>query len=266
MGKIKIGKVVRIGENARISASGSIGDNVTIWDNTVLEGRLQIGNDTIIDHGVITRGRVRIGGGNRIYPYCVIGTGPQRASFREKSTEDSLKRFGAIEIGDGNVIKEFSTIHLPTVKKKTVIGSRCYIMAYCHLAHDVEVGDGVIMANQAMLGGHVEVDSFANIGLGNQIHRYCKIGRYPMPGMGNLISKDVLPFSLINCQQFTRVNSVGLIRNKVKKSDIAGIKDLYQNEFPNLKSKTWYEKEIRKFIRKSGSGAYAPVFNEGCKS
>jgi UDP-N-acetylglucosamine acyltransferase len=167
-----------------------------------------------------------------------------------------------IEIGDNNIIREFTTIHLPTIKKKTIIGSNCYIMAYCHIAHDAIVHDSVILANKTTLSGHVEIFNHANLGLGVNIHQFCKIGAYSLIGMGNSISKDVLPFSLINKQEFTKINSIGLLRNKIKKSDIEKIGKIYEEKFPIKVAKEWYEKEIVNFMKKTTRTTYFPIFNK----
>jgi UDP-N-acetylglucosamine acyltransferase len=260
--KMKVGKNVKIGKNTIISKNVIVGDNVKIGNNVILEGNINIGAGTKIDHGVIIRGKTKIGKNNWIYPNCVFGTGPQHVSFKEKDIENSIKKFGMIEIGDDNIIREFTTIHLPTVKKKTIVGSNCYIMAYCHIAHDAIVHDSVILANKTTLSGHVEIFNHANLGLDVNIHQLCKIGAYSMIGMGNSISKDVLPFSLINKQEFSKINSVGLLRNKIKKSDIEKIGKIYKEKFPIKVAKEWYEKEIVNFMKKTTRTTYFPIFNK----
>ena len=252
----------KIGKNTIISDTVSMEENVEIGDNVILEGSINIGAGTKIDHGVIIRGKTKIGKNNWIYPNCIFGTGPQHVSFKEKDVKNSVKKFGMIEIGDNNIIREFTTMHLPTVKKKTFVGSNCYIMAYCHIAHDAIVHDNVVMANKTTLSGHVEIFNNANLGLDNNIHQYCKIGAYSMIGMGNSISKDVLPFSIINKQEFTKINSIGLLRNKIKKSDIKNIEKIYEEKFPIKIAKEWYEKEIINFMKKSSRGIYFPIFNK----
>lgn len=260
--KMKIGKNVTFGENVIVSAVGIIEDNVKIGNNVILEGNIKIGSGTKIDHGTIIRGKIKIGKNNWIYPYCVFGTGPQHISFKEKDIKNSEKKFGSIEIGNNNIIREFSTIHLPTVNKKTFLGSNCYIMAYCHIAHDAIVHDDVVMANKTTLSGFVEIFNNANLGLGIDVHQFCKIGAYSMIGMGNSISKDVLPFSLINKQQFTKINAVGLLRNNIKKSDIKKIEQIYKEQFPIKDTKYWYEKEIVDFMKKSTREIYFPIFGK----
>ena len=133
----------------------------------------------------------------------------------------------SIRIGDHNIIREFTTIHMPTVREKTVIGSGCYMMANSHVAHDVIVHDDVTMANLATLSGHVEVFRHANLGFGTVVHPFCRIGAYAMIGMRSAITKDVPPFALINRQRFVGINEVGPRRAKVSEEDIRGIRDAY---------------------------------------
>jgi acyl-[acyl carrier protein]--UDP-N-acetylglucosamine O-acyltransferase len=83
-----------------------------------------------------------------------------------------------------------------------------------------------------------------------------------MIGMGNSISKDVLPFSLINKQEFTKTNNIGLLRSKIKKSDIKNIEKIYEKKFPIKSTKEWYEREIVNFMKISTRGIYFPSFNK----
>ena len=257
---IKQGKNTRIGDGSIVSPSVTLGDGVEIGNNAILEGVVSIGPKTRIDHGTIIRGNVRIGRNNWIYPYCTIGTGPQHTSHKEKSVKGSIKKNKTIEIGDNNTIREYGTIHLP-VGDRTVIGSGCHILSYCHIAHDAVLRDGVTMSTQITLGGHVELMDYSTVGAGTDIHQYCRIGPYAMIGMGSAITKDVLPFALINRQEFTKVNGVGLLRNKIKKSDIRNIEATYAGNFPVKKPKLWYEKEISDFMKKSTRGVYLPAFH-----
>ena len=247
---------VKIGKNTTISKSVTMQDGVIIGDNVILEGKITVGSGTRIDHGTIIRGMVNVGKNNWIYPHCIIGTGSQHIEFKEKDIRSSITKDRAIKIGDNNIIREFTTIHLPTVKKHTCIGSECYIMAYCHIAHDCIVHDGVIITNKTTLSGHVEIFEHANIGLDNNIHQYRKIGAHAMLGMGNSIAKDVPPFALINRQKFTKINEVGLERHGVKKSDVKKIKAIYMKGLPPKNAKTWFEKEIAEFLK--NSTAYYP--------
>ena len=243
-----------IGRNCIIGEDVTLGDDAHIGDNVILEGSITIGTGTRIDHGCILRGTISIGSNNWIYPYCVLGTGPQHRDFADSHTPDS----GRIEIGDGNTIRESATIHRPTQSTATRIGSHCYIMAYPHIAHDVLIGDHVIMTTRVTLGGHVHIHDYANIGQGTQIHPYCRIGKYAMVGMGSSITKDVPPFALMNRQRFTKVNRVGLERSHIPQEDIAGIDAYYRGSRSG--PDTWYKGEIESFLKRSVRALYAPNF------
>ena len=247
-----------IGENSVIGPNVKLGKNTTIGNNVILEGKITIEDGTRIDHNCIIRGNIVIGKNNWIYPSCVMGTGPLHNLHKENKNKVWTEK-GKIRIGDNNVIREFSTVHMP-IKKETIIGSNCYLLAYAHISHDNHIHDNITISNAVMLGGHVEVFDNVIIGYSNSIHQFCKIGAYSMIGMGNSIVKDVLPFSLINRQKFTKINAVGLQRNKIKKKDIQGIQKTYEENFPTSVAKTWYEKEIKNFVKKSTRKYYMPEF------
>lgn len=229
-------------------------DDVQIGDNVVLEGEITIGSGTRIDHGCIIRGNVSIGKNNWLYPYCVVGAGPQHKDYTDLYPACS----GHITIGDYNVIREFATIHRPTTIC-TSIGSYCYIMAYPHIAHDCAIRDYVIMATRITLGGHIHIHDYANIGQGTSIHPYCHIGKYTMVGMGSSIVKDVPPFALINRLKFTKINRVGLERNGISQDDMAGIDDYYRRGMRGDKS-IWYVREIELFMAGSTRKCFEPNF------
>ena len=246
--------VPHIGRNCIVGDDVTLGDDTHIGDNVILEGRITIGTSTRIDHGCILRGNVSIGRYNWIYPYCVMGTGPQHKDFADSHPPDS----GRIEIGDNNTIREFATVHRPTESHATRVGSHCYIMAYPHIDHDAVIGDHVIMTTRVTLGGHVHIHDYANIGQGTQIHPYCRIGKYAMVGMGSSITKDVPPFALMNRQRFTKVNRIGLERSHVPWEDIAGIDAYYRGSRGG--PATWYKGEIESFPKGSVRASYVPDF------
>lgn len=251
-----------IGSNTILGPDVLLGDGVEVGSNVILEGDITIGAGTRIDHGCVVRGRVTIGRNNWIYPYGVIGTGPQHKDFADRIPPDSPSNAGEISIGNGNTIREFATIHRPTVSERTVVGSGCYIMAYPHIAHDCVIEDGVIMATRVTLGGHVRIGRYANVGQGTKVHPYCKIGSYTMIGMGSSITKDVLPFALMNRQRFTKINRVGMERNGIAREDINGIEDLYRRRFPVQNPSRWYESEAASFVAESTRRYYPPSFEE----
>lgn len=210
---------------------------------------VQIGEGTDVNGTAIIRGDTTIGLNNLIYPYVVIGTGPQHVAYPKSN--------GRITVGNNNTIREFCTIHEP-IGELTSIGSDCYIMSYCHIAHDCTIHDNVIMSTRVTLGGHVSIGRYANIGQGAEIHPYCSVGSYVMIGMGCPIVKDVPPFALINRGKFTKINRVGLDRAGVNSEDIEGIHQAYSGGFEYIHD-TWYENEIRLFLSESKT-TYIPDF------
>ena len=261
----------RVGPAAKPSvAEGSVvrgrvraGRDVRIGHGCVIEGDVEIGQGTRIDHHTVVRGRVRLGANNWIYPFCTIGTGPQHSLHLEDIAADLAANpaRGEICVGSGNIMREYSTVHLPAVDKRTVIGSGCHMLAYTHVAHDCIVGDGVTMANGTTLGGHCAVGERANIGLNVSVHPFCRIGRYSMIGMMNPVVKDVLPYALINRQRFTRINRVGMRRGGMDEDHIRAVERAYE-VFGRSRSIVdvggGAALEISEFVAHSKRGFYPP--------
>jgi UDP-N-acetylglucosamine acyltransferase len=135
-------------------------------------------------------GNVRIGARNRIFPNAVIGADPQDVSYRGSDTR--------VEIGDDNVIREGVTINRASEKEDgvTVVGSRNFLMACCHVAHDCRIGDGVIIANGTLLGGHVRIHSHASLSGGVAVHHWATIGGYAFVAGLSRVLHDVPPYML----------------------------------------------------------------------
>ena len=171
---------------AFIHPDAKIHPSVVIDPFVTIAGNVEIGEGThIMSHACILDG-ARIGKNCTIHPGAVISGTPQDLKFRG---EDTI----AI-VGDNTVIRECVTVHRGTASKgKTVVGSGCLIMAYCHVAHDCVVGNNVIMSNTVQLAGEVVVDDFAVIGGGALIHQFCHIGSHVMLQGGALVNKDIPP-------------------------------------------------------------------------
>ena len=237
------------------------GDGVRIGHGCVIEGDVEIGKGTRIGHHTVVCGRVRLGAGNWIYPFCTIGTGPQHSLHLEDISADPATdpARGEIRIGSGNIMREYTTVHMPAVDDTTSIGSHCHMLAYTHIAHDCEVGDGVTMANGATLGGHCTVGDRANLGLHVSVHPFCRMGRYSMVGMMNPVVKDVLPFALINRQRFAKINRVGMQRGGMSEGDVRAVEAAYR-EFGRGGGGNggWAAQEIAEFASGSKRGYYPP--------
>lgn len=248
----------RIGRNCIIDDGIVLGDDIRIGNNVVLEGRIAIGEGTRIGHGCVIHGDVSIGRDSWLYPYCVLGMGPQHLAH-EDTYEPELGS-GRIIIGDHTTLREYSSVNRPLGPNPTRVGSGCYLMSNTHVAHDCVVRDHAILSAGTVLGGHTQVHEYANLGLGVNTHPYCRVGKYAMVGLGSPITKDVLPFALVRRQRFVKINSIGLERNHIPPEDIAGI-DAYYRGGMRDGSDTWYKRETESFLKDASRMYFHPDFD-----
>ena len=208
---------------AYINPAAKIHPSVVIDPFVTIEGNVEIGEGTRIGSNVTICDGARIGKNCTIFPGAVISGVPQDLKFQG---EDSV----AI-VGDNTTIRECVTIHRGTASKgKTVVGSNCLIMAYCHVAHDCVVGDHVIMSNATQLAGEVVVDNYAVIGGGTLVHQFCHIGPHVMIQGGALVNKDIPPYVKAAREPiaYAGVNSIGLRRRGFTNETIREIQDIYR--------------------------------------
>jgi UDP-N-acetylglucosamine acyltransferase len=203
---------------ARIHASADIGPFCVIGP------KVTIGPGTKLVQGVTVLGRTTIGARNLIHPTCVIGGDPQDLKFKGEDTTTS--------IGDENVIREGVTINKGTVSGggQTVIGSRNLIMAIVHIAHDCVVEDSCILANAALLAGHVRVESFAIISGWVVVHHFVTIGQHVFIGGASRVGQDVAPYMLLQGLggEIRGINSVGLKRRGFKAEAINALREAHR--------------------------------------
>lgn len=208
---------------AYIHPDAKIHPSVVIEPFVTIHGNVEIGEGTHIHSNVTIMDGARIGKNCTIYPGAVISGPPQDLKF---CGEDTV----AI-IGDNTVIRECVTIHRGTASKgKTVVGSNCLIMAYCHVAHDCVVGNNVITSNAVQMAGEVVIDDYAVIGGGALIHQFCHIGSHVMLQGGALVNKDIPPFVKIGRSPiaYVGVNSIGLRRRGFSNETIRDIQETYR--------------------------------------
>ena len=206
-----------VSPEAKLHPSVEVGPFVTI------EGNVEIGEGTRILSNAVVMDGARIGKNCTIYPGAVIAGAPQDLKFKGEQTR-------AI-IGDNTTIRECVTVHRGTASKgKTVVGSNCLIMAYCHVAHDCVINNNVIMSNAVQCAGEVVIDDFAVIGGGALIHQFCHIGSHVMLQGGALVNKDVPPFVKAGREplSYAGVNSIGLRRRGFSNETICEIQEIYR--------------------------------------
>ncbi len=211
---------VKIDVTARVAPTAELADGVVVGPYCIIGPHVRIGEGTELRSHVVIDGLVTIGRHNVIYPFVTIGLEPQDVKYGGEPTR--------VEIGDGNLIREFVSIHrgTPGGRGVTTIGSHTLLMAYAHVAHDCQVGDSVIMTNAAALAGHVTVEDHAVIGAFSGVHQFCRVGRYSFIGAFSAVSQDVLPFAKVagNRARVYGVNTLGLRRGGFTTEDIDLIK------------------------------------------
>lgn len=247
---------------AYVHPDAKIHPSVVIDPFVTIDRDVEIGEGTRIGSNVTIMEGARIGKNVTIYPGAVISGPPQDLKFKGEQT--------VAIIGNGTVIRECVTIHRGTASKgKTVVGSNCLIMAYCHVAHDCVVGNNVIMSNAVQMAGEVVVDDFAVLGGGALIHQFCHIGSHVMLQGGALVNKDIPPFVKAAREPiaYAGVNSIGLRRRGYSNETIRDIQEIYrylylsglnnsdaisriEAELPASKERD----EIILFVRNSGRG------------
>ena len=208
---------------AYVHPAAKIASNVVIDPFVTIDQNVEIGEGTRIGSNVTILEGARIGKNCTICSGAVISGVPQDLKFRG---EDSV----AI-IGDNTTIRECVTINRGTASKgKTVVGSNCLIMAYCHVAHDCVIGDNVIMSNATQVAGEVVIDNFAVIGGGALIHQFSHIGQHVMVQGGALVNKDIPPYVKAGREPiaYAGINSIGLRRRNFSNEQIREIQEIYR--------------------------------------
>ncbi len=209
--------LVYIHPAAKIHPSVVIDPFVTIEENVEIAEGTRIGSNVTIMAGA------RIGKNCTIFPGAVVSGIPQDLKFQGEET--------LAVIGDNTTLRECVTVNRGTASKgRTVVGSNCLIMAYCHVAHDCVVGNNVIMSNATQLAGEVVVDDFAVIGGGSLVHQFCHIGPHVMLQGGALVNKDIPPFVKAAREPiaYAGINSIGLRRRGFTSEQIRDIQEIYR--------------------------------------
>ncbi len=193
---------------AIIDPTAQLDTGVEIGPYSIVGADARIGVDTVIGPHVIIDPYVTIGPECQIFQYASIGAVPQDLKFKGEKTFAS--------IGRGTIIREFVTINRGTDfgGGLTEVGEGCFLMAYCHIAHDCKIGKNVIMANNATLAGHITIGDNAIIGGLVAIHQFVRIGEHAFIGGKSAVVKDIPPFVIVSGDRarLHGLNSVGLKR------------------------------------------------------
>ncbi len=211
--------------SAIIEDGAQIGSDVKIGPYCVIGADVRMGDGCELMSHVVVTGHTTMGRGNRVFPFSSIGQIPQDLKYHGEASE--------VIIGDNNQIRENVTINAGTEGGGMVtrIGSNNILMAYCHIAHDCILGNGIVLANCATLAGHVEVADDAIIGGLSAIQQFVRIGRLSMIGGMSGVTKDVTPFTLLAGGYragLSGLNIIGLKRHGFSLQQVGRLKEVYR--------------------------------------
>ncbi len=212
-----VDKNSKISENVEIGPYCIIGPNVEIESKTKLHSHINI------------KGNTKIGKKNEIFPFVSIGTPPQDLKYKGEKN--------SIIIGDNNKLREYVNINPGTSQGGTItkLGNNNLLMVYCHIAHDCNLGNNIVLANNVQVGGHVSIEDNAIVGGSCAIHQFSRIGKLAMIGGMTGVLSDVIPFglSLGNRNNLIGLNLIGLRRAKISNEDIKILQNFYDKVFYN---------------------------------
>lgn len=213
-----------IHSTAIVHPNAKLAADVQVGAYSIIGEHVEIGSGTLIGPHVVINGHTSIGQHNHIFQFCSLGEVPQDKKYAGEPTR--------LEIGDHNTIREFCTFNLGTAQDVGVtrVGNHNWIMAYVHLAHDCQVGDYTIFANNAQLAGHVEVGDYAILGGFTVVHQFVRIGAHIITGMGTILLQDVPPYVLVSGNPAAPhgINAEGLKRRGFASPAIMAIKRAYK--------------------------------------
>lgn len=208
---------------AIIDAAAELGAECEIGPYCVIGAGVVLGDGCRLHAHVVIDGPTTLGRGNEIFPFASLGQKTQDLKWKGGTTR--------LRIGDHNTFREHVTIHRATVDgDTTVVGSHNHILAYAHIAHDVQLGNHVIMSNVATLAGHVIVEDHAVVGGLAAVHQFCRIGRMAIIGGCSKVVQDVPPFMLAdgNPAVTRTVNKVGMERAGVSEEAQAALRQAHK--------------------------------------
>ena len=252
----------KISKQAFVHEDAQIGEGVVIEPFAYIGPNVKIGDRTWVGPNASIMDRTTIGADCKIFPSAVIGAVPQDLKFADEPTN--------VVIGNRTIIRECVTIHRATVDRhNTVVGDDCLIMAYVHLAHDVHIGNHVILANAVNIAGHCTIEDWAIVEGMVGVQQFVRIGAHAFVAGGSLVRKNVPPYIKAAREplSFIGVNSIGLRRRGFLQDRIQRIEDIYRTlyvqnanmsqalkvadvEFPKCEEKDL----VLDFIRESDKG------------
>jgi UDP-N-acetylglucosamine acyltransferase len=209
---------------AIVDAKAELDGSVSVGPYAVIGAGVKIGAGTSVGAHCVIDGPTTIGRDNHIFPHAALGAAPQDMKYRGEPTQ--------LHIGERNTIREFCTFNRGTAQDGgiTRIGNDNWVMAYVHIAHDVQLGDHTVLANNATLAGHVHVGDWAIIGGLTGVHQFCKVGAHVMTGFQSHVSQDIPPFMTVSGNPLAvhGYNAEGLRRRGFSRERIVLVKQMHR--------------------------------------
>jgi UDP-N-acetylglucosamine acyltransferase len=210
--------------SAIVSPKSEIAPDVEIGPYTIVGDQVTIGAGTRIGPHVVIDPHTSIGTNCQIFQYAALGAIPQSVKFEGEVSEAC--------IGDNTVIREFVTVHRGTAfgGGETIVGPNCFLMAYTHIAHDCRIGEGVVMANNATLAGHIIIGDHATVGGLVAVHQFVNVGEFAFVGGKSAVVKDVPPYMIAagDRARLHGLNRVGLKRHGFTPDTLKALKKTYR--------------------------------------
>lgn len=214
----------RIHPTAIVAPQAQLAEDVTVGAYSIVGPGVRIGSGTQVGPHCTIDGQTTIGRDNVFYRFCSIGGMPQDKKYKGEPT--------GLEIGDGNMVREFVTINTGTAQDigVTRVGDDNWIMAYVHIAHDCQIASHTVIANNVQLAGHIYIDDWAILGGSSAVHQFVRIGAHSMIGGTSSIRQDVPPYVIGAGDPFRPVgiNSEGLGRRGYTPEMISALKEAYK--------------------------------------
>ncbi len=229
---------------AIVDKNSKISKNVEIGPYCVIGPEVEIGSNSKLHSHISIKGNTKIGKNNEIFPFASIGTEPQDLKYKGEKN--------SIVIGDNNKLREYVNINPGTTEGGTVtrLGNNNLLMVYCHVAHDCNIGNNIVLANNVQVGGHVTIEDSAIVGGSCAIHQFSRIGQLAMVGGMTGVLSDVIPFglSLGNRNNLIGLNLIGLRRAKISNEDIKLLQNFYEVVFADQNFRSNIEKLEKNII------------------
>jgi len=208
---------------AIVSPQAELAQDVTVEAYAVIEGRVQIGPGSLVRHHSVIYGTTVLGANCRIGPAAYVGLDPQHLAYKGDETW--------LIVGDNLIVREGASIHRAFKQGEenaTRVGSRVFLMATSHVAHDCRVEDDVIFANGVAIGGHVHIGARAFLGGGTMVHQFARIGRLAIISGNEVITRDIPPFAAMRYGGLKGYNAIGCRRSGMSRESSHAIRGVYR--------------------------------------